>query len=782
MNNTSTSFTWKYIVEGMQQGDNTAFDAFYNLTYSKLKKRILFKTGFNEQDAEDLLQEVYIRVFSKINDLKDPEAAIGWTNSICDSIYLDHVKKENRRAGIANVVNESAMQSQDDDTDDFSLAMIADPDADIEALIEHQEVQKILQEIISSLPAMYRSCIELQMSDKSVKEIAQELQLNENTAKTLIRRAKMQIKDKVLDLEKRGTKLYGVAPLVFFVWVYRIWMAKSEYLPTGSAAALADMASASAAASNPDKPKPCLNNDDGADNGNPDLSKGIHTKIHHTAEPGASAEYKADITEDLKIHNELQGITEKLNTNENATGIAKTVTNASGATPGGAVPTTSSGAVSAASAAGLGTGKIIAIAVAGVILVAGITLGVLFVPRILNHNSNNNTDNIPISQNQNNSSDKNQTETIFTTDNTVVTQTTGENNPQVEVNYQIGTWYKFENDGGKFVYSKLVIKDIEDSEITFNLFIYGIYDWGNITASISDDGKAYFETGSGSAKNGKHAKGYFSLLDDTIILNISEDTDGEWILYPANPACSDVANIINEQNNPFYHKNVVVTSLEVDKETGNILSISWESTYRYSSIHSDGNYSYSYDEYGKVIERSDGKYYSYNDKGALVKEESNNTITEYNDKGEILRTGSINSYTGELDSEMIYNYENGKLISIEPRLYIDVDAGPFASSQNFEYDNLGRLSRITTFYGGTEYSYYDEGSYMRITDETDAVRLSRRIAISHYYADGSYDVIITENDNIPMDASIEEYMDNEPSCYSPNGRLYLAPDYIDDWS
>lgn len=52
-----------------------------------------------------------------------------------------------------------------------------------------------------------------------MKDIAQTLGVSENTVKSRLSYGRRKIKEQVLDLEKRGTKLYSVAPFVFFLYL-----------------------------------------------------------------------------------------------------------------------------------------------------------------------------------------------------------------------------------------------------------------------------------------------------------------------------------------------------------------------------------------------------------------------------------------------------------------------------------------------------------------------------------------------------------------------------------
>ena len=81
------------------------------------------------------------------------------------------------------------------------------------------ETKRLLDEMIGDLPPMQRTCIMLWQEEFSVKEISEKVMIPEGTVKSNVNYAKKKIKEKVLHLEKQGTKLYGLAPIPFFLWL-----------------------------------------------------------------------------------------------------------------------------------------------------------------------------------------------------------------------------------------------------------------------------------------------------------------------------------------------------------------------------------------------------------------------------------------------------------------------------------------------------------------------------------------------------------------------------------
>ena len=77
-----------------------------------------------------------------------------------------------------------------------------------------------MQDILSALPEEQRLCILMYYYEElSVGEIAEALECSTGTVKSRLNYARKFIKIKVEELEKQGTKLYGIAPIPFIVWM-----------------------------------------------------------------------------------------------------------------------------------------------------------------------------------------------------------------------------------------------------------------------------------------------------------------------------------------------------------------------------------------------------------------------------------------------------------------------------------------------------------------------------------------------------------------------------------
>ena len=84
--------TFTKAVNMIKSGDsveyNRGYEYLYYATYN-VNKWDIEKILGNEQDAEDILQNAYIKMLSKINTLEDPEKFPAWFNRLATNMAID---------------------------------------------------------------------------------------------------------------------------------------------------------------------------------------------------------------------------------------------------------------------------------------------------------------------------------------------------------------------------------------------------------------------------------------------------------------------------------------------------------------------------------------------------------------------------------------------------------------------------------------------------------------------------------------------------------------------
>lgn len=227
----------------LQKGDGKAFEDLYNLTYNAARFTAL-KITKNEQDAEDVLQDSYIKVLEKINTIDKPESFMSWFNMTVANKARDLMRKS--KPGLF-----SDYEKENEDGDSFSVIDTIEED-NPEYIpgedVEKEELRKDMMKLIEGLSDEKRAAVILfYYNEMSIKDIASALNISEGTVKSRLFNAKKELAVGVEKLKKSG-KLLGVAPMSVVSWAIKASSAAAGTTYSGAAAATFTAVTASSAA------------------------------------------------------------------------------------------------------------------------------------------------------------------------------------------------------------------------------------------------------------------------------------------------------------------------------------------------------------------------------------------------------------------------------------------------------------------------------------------------------------------------------------------------------
>lgn len=162
------------------QGKKNAFDKIY-ADYSKAMYAICRRYTKNLDEAADILQDAFIKVFEK-RHLFNPEFEIGpWIKRIVINEAINHLRLNNR----------------------FELKEDESYFEEIEETIEIEDksdIKKILLQILNELPEGYRAVFNMYVIDNLTHpEIAEYMGISVNTSKTQLMKARKLIQVKLAE-------------------------------------------------------------------------------------------------------------------------------------------------------------------------------------------------------------------------------------------------------------------------------------------------------------------------------------------------------------------------------------------------------------------------------------------------------------------------------------------------------------------------------------------------------------------------------------------------------
>ena len=204
----------KEIIEKAAAGEENALETIYNLTYVQ-GVAIALQMVKNEQDAMDIMQDAYISAFRNLKQIEDPKRLKSWFNCIVANKCKDWLKKKKPQL-FSDILTGDDDREFEDTIADENLTFSP------EESVDYAETKRLMKEILDGLPEDQKLCVLMYYYEElSVADIADALGCSTGTVKSRLNYARKKIRNDVEELERKGTKLYSVAPLPFILWMLR---------------------------------------------------------------------------------------------------------------------------------------------------------------------------------------------------------------------------------------------------------------------------------------------------------------------------------------------------------------------------------------------------------------------------------------------------------------------------------------------------------------------------------------------------------------------------------
>jgi RNA polymerase sigma-70 factor, ECF subfamily len=174
------------IVAAAQAGSPEAFAELYAIYSPRLYRTILGITRSRE-DAEDALQDTFLRVCLAIHAFEGRASIYSWMTRIAINSAVLILRKRRVRAEIL-------FDPQPDDRAEKLCLEIKDPAPDPEQICHLRQCRMRLQWAIRNLSVRLREPIRMRMAkESSVKEISRSLDISEAAVKARLHRARMRL-------------------------------------------------------------------------------------------------------------------------------------------------------------------------------------------------------------------------------------------------------------------------------------------------------------------------------------------------------------------------------------------------------------------------------------------------------------------------------------------------------------------------------------------------------------------------------------------------------------
>lgn len=188
--------TEELMLAGCLKNNATAQEALYN-RFSPRMLGVCYRFAKNREDAEDMLQEGFIKVFTQIHQYRNEGALEGWIRRIIVHTCINNLKKNKKFADSLDIIHAKSIYIN-------------------EELIPSIMQAKQVVECIRMLPIGYRTVLNLYaVEGYPHKEIAAMLDIEESTSRSQYTRAKAMleeilVKKKIIQKPKDRISLVAV--------------------------------------------------------------------------------------------------------------------------------------------------------------------------------------------------------------------------------------------------------------------------------------------------------------------------------------------------------------------------------------------------------------------------------------------------------------------------------------------------------------------------------------------------------------------------------------------
>lgn len=177
----------RVLVERAQQGDK---EAFRQLVQRHQRRAFAIAIGLvrDEQDAREIVQEAFLRVYRNLERFKGGSAFFTWLYRIVTNLAIDLMRKPARRE--AELFDNPQLA---DEADSFTFVSRIDG-ADPLDVVRRREIAERIQKALEELPSYHRAVIIMrEVEGMSYQEMAEAMQVSKGTIMSRLFHARQKL-------------------------------------------------------------------------------------------------------------------------------------------------------------------------------------------------------------------------------------------------------------------------------------------------------------------------------------------------------------------------------------------------------------------------------------------------------------------------------------------------------------------------------------------------------------------------------------------------------------
>ncbi len=175
------------LIDNLREGDETALAPLVE-KYKRMVHRLAIQITKNHEDANDVMQETFIKVYQSIHTFRQEAAFETWVYRIAVNEALNFVKRRERR-------RESSLETIEESEYNTEVRRKAEIENNPEIQAEQAELRHWVTKAVNSLSLKHRIVVILhELEGLTHAEIASILNCSEGTVRSRLHYARKQLK------------------------------------------------------------------------------------------------------------------------------------------------------------------------------------------------------------------------------------------------------------------------------------------------------------------------------------------------------------------------------------------------------------------------------------------------------------------------------------------------------------------------------------------------------------------------------------------------------------
>ncbi|WP_218109820.1 RNA polymerase sigma factor [Oligoflexus tunisiensis] len=178
------------------------FQTLYKKHYQAVRA-VVSRFKFHDATADDLIQDIFVQAWQNLGSLKEQAAFSGWLMTIARNRCLNELRKTKRTVSVSG----TDAISEEDGASGMEVILVADDEC---ASLHFEQSLTLLRQLIQMHEGEPRATVAryFYLEQMSVKEICDNLQMNQNTVLSHLRRFRLIVSQAMIQLaEEKGLEI-----------------------------------------------------------------------------------------------------------------------------------------------------------------------------------------------------------------------------------------------------------------------------------------------------------------------------------------------------------------------------------------------------------------------------------------------------------------------------------------------------------------------------------------------------------------------------------------------